>query len=75
MKASLAEYGKVNSNVNQIAHNLNAGRPPERMMALIETVLQEHREARERHEEALRDFFELRTLGMKALGLEPERDS
>jgi len=75
IKASLAEYGKANSNLNQIAHNLNAGRPPDRMMNLIETVVQEHRQAKELHEEALRDFFELRTLGMKAFGLEPDRDS
>ncbi len=74
VRASLAEFGKANSNVNQIAHVLNAGRPPERMMGLIETTLLEHREAKERHDEALRDLFELRTLGMKTLGLEPDRD-
>jgi hypothetical protein len=74
VRTSAAEFGKVNSNVNQIAHILNAGRPPERVMGIIETTLLEHREAKERHDEALRDLFELRTLGMKALGLEPDRD-
>jgi len=74
VRASAAEFGKVNSNVNQIAHVLNAGRSPERMMNIIEATLLAHREAMERHEELLRDMYELRTLGMKALGLEPDRE-
>jgi hypothetical protein len=73
--ASLAEFGKVNSNVNQIAHHLNAGRPGDRMMNQIEAVLQSHIEAKDRHDELIRDMEELRSLAMKALGLEPDRDS
>lgn len=68
--ASNTEFSRVNTNVNQIAHQLNAGRPPERMMNIIEAVLQEHREARKRHEEIIRDMLDLRTLGMQALGYE-----
>lgn len=69
-RLSAAEFGKVNSNVNQIAHQLNAGRPPERIMNLIETTLNEHRQAMKRHDDVLRDMLELRTLAMRATGYE-----
>jgi hypothetical protein len=75
--ASNTEFSRVNNNVNQIAHQLNAGRPPERMMNLIETVLQEHREARKHHDEIIRAMLELRSLGLQALGYErpaPDED-
>ncbi len=70
VRSSLAEFGKVNSNVNQIAHALNAGRPPETVMNIIETTLQEHRAAMESHNEIVRDLLELRTMAMHALGYE-----
>jgi hypothetical protein len=72
--ASNTEYSRVNNNVNQIAHQLNAGRPPERMLNIIEQVLEEHREARKRHEEIMRGMLELRSLGLQALGLERPDD-
>jgi hypothetical protein len=53
-------------NVNQIAHVLNAGRPPERMMNLIETCLNDWREV-------IADVKEIRHLCVRALGLERER--
>ena len=74
LRGSLAELGKVNSNVNQIAHSLNAGRPPERVMGIIETTLQEHRAAMERHDDIMRDLLEIRLPCLQALGAEPERD-
>jgi Mobilization protein NikA len=74
IRASLAELGKVNSNVNQIARSLNAGRPPERIMSLLETTLQEHFTALQLHDEILRDFLEIRLPLLQALGAEPERD-
>src|ERR1017187_4665999 len=40
VRASLAELGKVNSNVNQIAYMLNANTAPERISNLIETSFQ-----------------------------------
>jgi len=70
VKASLAELGKVNSNVNQIAHMLNADIAPQRIMNLIETTLQEHRDAQAKHQDVLDDLHELRILGMDALGYE-----
>lgn len=68
VRASLAELGKVNSNVNQIAYMLNANTAPERIMNLIETGLQEHRDAQAKHQDILNDLHELRTMAMEALG-------
>jgi hypothetical protein len=70
VRASLAELGKVNSNVNQIAYMLNANTAPERIMNLIETGLQEHRDAQAKHQDILDDLHELRTMAMEALGYE-----
>lgn len=53
----LGQLGKIGSNVNQIAHHLNAGRPPERVTDSIEL--------------ALRDLAELRVACLHALGQEP----
>jgi hypothetical protein len=55
----LGELGKIGSNVNQIAHHLNAGRPASRVQNSIEV--------------ALRDLMELRLACLQALGREPER--
>jgi hypothetical protein len=55
----LAELGKIGSNVNQIAHHVNAGRPPERVYNAIEL--------------ALRDLAELRLACLQAIGMEPRR--
>jgi hypothetical protein len=70
IRASVAEMGKPLSNTNQIAHKLNAGRPPERMMNLIEDVLQTHLRVLKLHEELLADCKELRTLGLRTHGYE-----
>jgi len=70
VRASLAELGKVNSNVNQIAHMLNADTAPQRIINLIETTIQEHRDAQAKHQDVLNDLYELRTLAMDALGYE-----
>jgi hypothetical protein len=70
VRASLAELGKVNSNVNQIAYMLNANTAPERILNLIETTLQEHRDAQAKHQDILNDLHELRTMAMDALGYE-----
>ena len=70
VRASLAELGKVNSNVNQIAYMLNANTAPERIMNLIETSLQEHRDAQAKHQDILDDLHELRTMAMEALGID-----
>jgi len=70
IRASLAELGKSGSNLNQIAHNLNAGFPPERLMNALEAALQEHARLVALHEELLKDAQELRTIGMRAGGYE-----
>ena len=70
VRARLAELGKASSNVNQIAHMLNADAAPQRIMNLIETTLQEHRDAQAKHQDVLDDLYELRTLAMEALGYE-----
>ena len=59
-----AELGKEGSNLNQLTHYVNAGRPVGTLANSIETSLQ-------RLEELHRDTFELRTLFMQAMGLEP----
>ena len=53
----LAQLGKVGSNVNQIAHHANAGRPLDRMSNSLDL--------------ALRDLAELRLACLQALGHEP----
>lgn len=63
-----AEAGKHGSNLNQIAHHLNAGRPLYR----IETSLVEALDAVTMFYE--RDMAELRLLLMRALGLELAHD-
>jgi hypothetical protein len=64
-----AELGKQGSNLNQIAHALNAGRPPERILGMLEACLQDLGELQ-------RDALEYRTLIMQAMGMEKlPRDS
>ncbi len=55
----LGQLGKIGSNVNQIAHHLNAGRPLSRKEDLID--------------EALRDLMEMRLACLQALGFERNR--
>jgi Bacterial mobilisation protein (MobC) len=55
----LGQLGKIGSNINQIAHHLNAGRPGDRSEGMIE--------------EALRDVMEIRLACMQALGFERNR--
>lgn len=57
----LAQLGKIGSNINQLAHHANAGRPMDRMSNNLEL--------------ALRDLAELRHACLHALGQEPERPS
>jgi lambda repressor-like predicted transcriptional regulator len=64
LAALTAELGKEGSNLNQLTHYVNAGRPVGTLANSIESSLQ-------RIEELHRDAFELRTLFMEALGLEP----
>jgi Mobilization protein NikA len=55
----LGQLGKIGSNINQIAHYLNAGRPLNRIEDSIEL--------------ALRDLAELRIVCLQALGQERRR--
>jgi hypothetical protein len=66
----LPKRRRPSSNVNQIAYMLNANTAPERIMNLIETGLQEHRDAQAKHQDILDDLHELRTMAMEALGYE-----
>lgn len=56
---TLAELGKIGSNINQIAYHLNAGRPGDRIEGSLE--------------ETLRELLEWRTALMQALGFERNR--
>jgi hypothetical protein len=58
-----AEAGKEASLYNQTVHALNAGRPPERLMGLLESGLSNL-------EMIQRDMVEIRNAIMDALGLE-----
>lgn len=60
-----AEINKVGSNLNQIAHHLNAGRPGDRVDGALGLALQEY-------ENAIRTLDELRLVNMRAMGLERE---
>jgi hypothetical protein len=70
LKPVEAELGKSGSNLNQIAHVLNADRPPQTVMNILQTNLEEHFEALRELGQAIRDLEELRTAGMNAMGLE-----
>ena len=71
LKASLAELGKVNSNVNQIAHMLNTNIDPSRIMNIIESGVSNHTALIDTYHRAIEDDLkELRTMAMDALGLE-----
>ena len=61
-----AEAGKEASLYNQTVHALNAGRPPERLMGLLESGLTSL-------EMVQRDMLEIRAAIMGALGLERRR--
>ena len=61
-----AEAGKEGSNLNQLTHVLNAGRPPERVMNLLEVCLQNVQDIQG-------DMKEIRTACLRALGQEPNR--
>ncbi|MGD0049559.1 MAG: hypothetical protein ABSE42_21415 [Bryobacteraceae bacterium] len=70
LKQSLAELGKSGSNLNQIAYMLNAYTAPPRIMNIIETAVEEHRALEARHDAAIKDLEELRTMAMDVWGLE-----
>jgi hypothetical protein len=70
LKPIEAELGKSGSNVNQIAHILNADRPPQTVMYILQSTLQEHFDVLQQLAQAIRDLEELRTAGMNAMGLE-----
>jgi ABC-type transporter Mla subunit MlaD len=70
LKPIEAELGKSGSNVNQIAHILNADRPPQTVMNILQSTLQEHFDVLQQLAQAIRDLEELRTAGMNAMGLE-----
>jgi hypothetical protein len=53
------ELGKIGSNLNQIAHHLNAGRPGDRIEGALDS--------------ALRELYEWRTVLMQALGYDRNR--
>lgn len=65
-----AGLGKSGSNLNQIAHILNADRPPATVMNILQSALQEHFDVLQELGQAIRDLQELRTAGMNAMGLE-----
>lgn len=58
-----AELGKSGSNLNQVAHYLNAGRDIRATTSMLEAALLEH-------EEAMRLLLELRSAALQAMGLE-----
>lgn len=62
-----SELGKHGSNLNQIAHHLNAGRPSDRVAGMLETALEEVTRFYDR------DLAELRLALLQALGREPDR--
>ncbi len=62
----IAEFGKIGSNLNQIAKHLNAGRPGDRVEGTLASALSEY-------ENAIRTLDELRLVNMQAMGLERER--
>lgn len=70
LKPIEAELGKSGSNLNQIAHVLNAGRPPGTVMNMLKDTLLAHEQAVQAVAEFVRDLRELRTAGMNAVGLE-----
>jgi hypothetical protein len=70
LKPVEAEMGKSGSNLNQIAHVLNADRPPETVMNILTDTLQAHQQALQALELFIRDLGELRTAGMNTMGLE-----
>jgi hypothetical protein len=63
--ALCAELNKIGSNLNQIAHHLNAGRPGDRIGGSLGAALLEH-------ENAIRTLDELRLVNLRAMGLERE---
>ena len=63
-----AEAGKHGSNLNQIAHHLNAGRPADRLGNLLEDALDAVTTFYER------DTAEFRLVLLQALGLELHHD-
>ena len=62
--------GKAENNLNQVAHQLNAGAAPMRIINIVETALEEVRAERQHIRDAIRDIQELRTAGLQALGEE-----
>jgi len=70
-KEQKAEVGKQGSNVNQVAHMLNAGANPDRIINLVESAIEQFCASianldRARNE----DLHELRTLAMEVWGIE-----
>ena len=61
-----AELSKVGSNLNQIAHHLNAGRPGDVMDGSIGAAIAEY-------DEAIRTFHQLRLACLQAMGFERDR--
>jgi len=71
LRASRAELGKSGSNLNQIAHMLNANTDPSRIMNIIESGVSNHTALTATYHRAIEDDLkELRTMAMDALGLE-----
>jgi hypothetical protein len=70
LRDQLAELGKSGSNLNQIAHMVNADTAPMRIVNIIESAIQEHQSLVAIYKELAGDLKELRTMGMNALGLE-----
>jgi hypothetical protein len=64
LAALTAELGKEGSNLNQLTHYVNAGRPIGSLANSIEVSLHNL-------DELQRDALEMRTLFMQAMGLEP----
>lgn len=60
------EVSKAGSNLNQIAHHLNAGRPGDVMDGSIGSALEDYNQA-------IRTFEELRLACLQALGFERDR--
>jgi hypothetical protein len=70
-RAAKAELGKQGSNLNQIAHMLNAGTDPSRISNIVRTAIEEFSALTAKLDRALDDDLkELRTMAMEVWGLE-----
>ena len=73
LRDQTAALGKPGSNLNQVAHMLNANAAPQRIINITESAIEEVRALVATFQAAAEDMKELRTMGMGALGFERNR--